>query len=67
MQAAILDLYDPDRSQEPLFGGHPASWADFDGQMVKWRAAWRQSQGAGLRILVGPTTSPTLLATDWQS
>lgn len=61
MQAAILDLYDPDRSQEPLFGGHPASWADFDGQMVKWRAAWRQNQGAGLRILVGPTTSPTLL------
>jgi molybdopterin-containing oxidoreductase family iron-sulfur binding subunit len=61
MQAAILDLYDPDRSQEPLFGGHPASWADFDGQIAQWRAAWRQSQGAGLRILVGPTTSPTLL------
>jgi Fe-S-cluster-containing dehydrogenase component len=61
MQAAILDLYDPDRSQERLMGGHPASWGDFDGQMVKWRAAWRQSQGAGLRILIGPTTSPTLL------
>ena len=61
MQAAILDLYDPDRSQEPLFGGHPASWADFDGQMGNWRAAWRQIQGAGLRILIGPTTSPTLL------
>ena len=61
MQAAILDLYDPDRSQGPLMAGHPASWADFDGQMVKWRAAWRQSRGAGLRILIGPTTSPTLL------
>jgi molybdopterin-containing oxidoreductase family iron-sulfur binding subunit len=61
MQAAILDLYDPDRSQEPLFGGHPASWADFDGQMVKWRAAWRPNEGAGLRLLIGPTTSPTLL------
>ena len=61
MQAAILDLYDPDRSQEPLFGGHPASWGDFDGQMVRWRDAWRQNQGAGLRILIGPTTSPTLL------
>ena len=34
MQAAILDLYDPDRSQAPLAGGHPASWADFDGQMA---------------------------------
>ena len=61
MQAAILDLYDPDRSQEPLFGGHPASWGDFDGQMVKWRMAWRANQGAGLRILIGPTTSPTML------
>jgi len=61
MQAAILDLYDPDRSQEPLSGGHPASWSDFDGEMAKWRAAWRQSQGAGLRILIGATTSPTLL------
>jgi len=61
MQAAILDLYDPDRSQEPLFAGSPASWADFNGQMANWRAAWRLSQGAGLRILIGPTTSPTLL------
>jgi len=61
MQAAILDLYDPDRSQAPLAGGHPASWGDFDGQMAKWRSAWRQSQGAGLRILIGPTSSPTLL------
>ena len=61
MQAAILDLYDPDRSQEPLFGGHPASWGDFDGQMAHWRTAWRASGGAGLRLLIGPTTSPTLL------
>jgi molybdopterin-containing oxidoreductase family iron-sulfur binding subunit len=61
MQAAILDLYDPDRSQEPVFAGSPASWADFDGQMANWRTGWRASQGAGLRILIGPTTSPTLL------
>jgi len=61
MQAAILDLYDPDRSQAPLAGGRPASWGDFDGQMAKWRAAWAQSRGAGLRILIGPTSSPTLL------
>src|SRR6185437_13489142 len=61
MQAAILDLYDPDRSQAPVFGGHSASWADFDGQMARWREQWRTSKGAGLRILVGPTTSPTLI------
>ena len=61
MQAAILDLYDPDRSQAPLMGGHPASWADFDGQMARWRDAWAAAGGAGLRLLVGPTTSPTLM------
>src|SRR3569833_850305 len=61
MQAAILDLYDPDRSQAPQMGGHPASWADFDAQMARWRAEWAKSGGAGLRILVGPTTSPTML------
>jgi molybdopterin-containing oxidoreductase family iron-sulfur binding subunit len=61
MQAAILDLYDPDRSQAPLAGRHPASWADFDGQMARWRTAWRANKGAGLRLLIGPTTSPTLL------
>ena len=60
MQAAILDLYDPDRSQAPLMGGHSASWADFDGQMTRWRAEWAKNGGAGLRILVGPTTSPTM-------
>jgi MoCo/4Fe-4S cofactor protein with predicted Tat translocation signal len=61
MQAAILDLYDPDRSQAPLMGGHAASWADFDGQMARWRDTWAKSGGAGLRVLVGPTTSATLL------
>jgi molybdopterin-containing oxidoreductase family iron-sulfur binding subunit len=61
MQAAILDLYDPDRSQAPLMGGHPASWADFDAQMVRWRDVWAGNGGAGLRLLVGSTTSPTLL------
>ena len=61
MQAAILDLYDPDRSQAPLMGGYPASWADFDAQMTRWRSEWQTNGGAGLRLLIGPTTSPTLL------
>src|SRR6476659_11138292 len=61
MQAAILDLYDPDRSQAPVMGGHAATWADFDGQMVRWREAWAANGGAGLRLLIGPTTSPALL------
>ena len=29
MQAAILDMYDPDRSTKPLQGGKDRSWEDF--------------------------------------
>ena len=61
MQAAILDLYDPDRSQAPLRADAPATWAQFDGEMAQWRAAWARNGGAGLRLLIEPTTSPTLL------
>ena len=62
MQAAILDLYDPDRSQAPLRGGQPATWAEFDGaDGALARGDGRANGGAGLRLLIGPTTSPTLL------
>jgi MoCo/4Fe-4S cofactor protein with predicted Tat translocation signal len=60
-QAALLDLYDPDRSQAPLLRGAPANWADFDAQMARWRAEWQSNGGAGLRLLIRPTTSPTLI------
>jgi molybdopterin-containing oxidoreductase family iron-sulfur binding subunit len=60
-QAALLDLYDPDRSQAPLLRGTTANWADFDAQMQRWRAAWKANGGAGVRLLIGPTTSPTLI------
>ena len=61
MQAAILDLYDPDRSQAPIRADQPATWSQFDGEMAHWRATWARNGGAGLRLLIGPTTSPTLL------
>jgi MoCo/4Fe-4S cofactor protein with predicted Tat translocation signal len=61
MQAAILDLYDPDRSQAPLRANQPATWAEFDGEMARRRSGWASNGGAGLRLLIGPTTSPTLL------
>ena len=61
MQAALLDLYDPDRSQAPVFGGHAASWADYDAQLARWRDQWAANQGAGLRLLIPPTSSPTLI------
>jgi MoCo/4Fe-4S cofactor protein with predicted Tat translocation signal len=60
-QAALLDLYDPDRSQTPLLRGTTADWADFDAQMQRWGAAWRANGGAGVRLLIAPTTSPTLI------
>ncbi len=61
-QAALLDLYDPDRSQQPLVRGSPATWADFDAQMTRRRSEWETTGGDGVRLLVAPTTSPTLIA-----
>lgn len=62
LQAAVLDLYDPDRSQAVLTDGAPASWAAFDTALAGWRTAWARSGGAGVRLVLGPTTSPTLIA-----
>ena len=59
-QAAILDLYDPDRSPAPLHRGEPATLRAFDRLLPPLRATWRATGGEGLRILCGPTTSPTL-------
>lgn len=61
-QAALLNLYDPDRSQSARYLGGPASWAGFLGQLSNWLPQLRARQGAGLRILVGTVTSPTLEA-----
>ncbi|HEX5183466.1 MAG TPA: TAT-variant-translocated molybdopterin oxidoreductase [Allosphingosinicella sp.] len=60
-QAAILDLYDPDRSQAPLLKGEAASWSDLDALMARLRRQWTASGGAGLALLIGPTSSPTLV------
>jgi molybdopterin-containing oxidoreductase family iron-sulfur binding subunit len=60
-QAAILDLYDPDRSQAPMLRGEAASWSVFDAVMAKLRQQWAANKGAGLALLLGPTSSPTLI------
>ncbi len=61
-QASLLDLYDPDRSQQPLFRGNPKSWqaflSDFRGKLDENRA----DGGAGVRFLTETATSPTLVA-----
>jgi len=60
-QAAVLGLYDPDRSQTPLYAGAPATWAAFERALVGMRQNWLTRQGEGLRLVSGDITSPTLV------
>ena len=59
MQASILGLYDPDRSQTIRQGGDISTWdafTQFVGTRIKEH---EQDQGAGLFLLTGKSTSPT--------
>jgi len=58
-QASVLGLYDPDRSQAPVYLGRAATWQEFDRQLGVVMGAQAGSGGAGLRLLTGPVTSPT--------
>jgi molybdopterin-containing oxidoreductase family iron-sulfur binding subunit len=60
-QAAILDLYDPERSTTPLKAGRAASWEDFESALAAKLAGYDADQGARLRLLMPPTISPTVL------
>ncbi len=62
MQADLLALYDPDRAKTLTRGGQIATWNEFLGAMTSERQKWKANGGAGLRLLTGPVTSPTLLA-----
>jgi molybdopterin-containing oxidoreductase family iron-sulfur binding subunit len=62
MQASVLDLYDPDRSQVVMHGDIVSSWGQF---MTSTAEAFAQKKdptqkGAGLRFLTGTVTSPTI-------
>lgn len=59
-QAAILDLYDPYRSQTVMRDGEIASWNDFYAALGGLRASWNANKGAGLRLLTGSVISPTV-------
>jgi MoCo/4Fe-4S cofactor protein with predicted Tat translocation signal len=59
-QAAILTLYDPDRAQTISNRGEVRPWGSFLAAMQLAMTAQRAAQGAGLRILTGTVTSPTL-------
>ena len=59
MQASVLGLYDPDRSQVVRKLGDTATWGDFIAALQPVLNA-AKTNGAGLRILTQTITSPTL-------
>ncbi|MEO6193097.1 MAG: TAT-variant-translocated molybdopterin oxidoreductase, partial [Thermoanaerobaculia bacterium] len=66
MQAAILGLYDPDRSEHPLqrsaSKARPAkrAWADFVAAWKSREGAYLAAGGDGLAVLAPAAASPTL-------
>jgi molybdopterin-containing oxidoreductase family iron-sulfur binding subunit len=62
MQASILDMYDPDRSQIVSYVGEARTWNDFIVAIRGSLNSQRALQGSGLRILTRTVTSPTLAA-----
>lgn len=61
-QAAILDLYDPERAQTVTQAGGISTWGAFLSAISSALQAQQSGQGAGLRVLTGTVTSPTLAA-----
>ena len=71
MQAAIYDLYDPDRGTTPMKGQRqsgagftnpqPATWNDFDQAFADILRVAGSDGGSRLRVLYEPTSSPTLI------
>ncbi len=62
MQASVLTLYDPDRSQTVMRNGNIDTWGNFVTALAGVRDVADLKKGAGLRILTGTVTSPTLAA-----
>ena len=61
-QGTVLGLYDPDRSRAVQKKGTPYGYDKFLDETKQLLDAQKPSQGAGVRFLTEPTTSPTLIA-----
>src|SRR5215831_5717230 len=61
-EAAVLSLYDPDRSKAVRSGTGIYSWDAFEAALRAQLAGERRRGGLGLCILTNRITSPTLLA-----
>ncbi len=59
-QAAVLGLYDPDRSQTVTYRGEVRPWSAFWNAAQSAMGGQKATKGAGLRILTEPVTSPSL-------
>ena len=58
-EAAVLEVFEPDRSRAPRQGARPADWDSFAAALLA--RLDRAGDGAGLRVLTGQLSSPTLL------
>jgi MoCo/4Fe-4S cofactor protein with predicted Tat translocation signal len=69
VQASVLGLYDPDRSQAVRQGGESKAWSDFVLPGPSCPKAHAADGGAGLAVLSESFASPTLarLASDFRS
>ena len=61
MQAELLTLYDPERSQALTRSGQISTWEIFLGEISAASQSWKTNGGAGVRILTRNQTSPTFL------
>jgi molybdopterin-containing oxidoreductase family iron-sulfur binding subunit len=61
-QAAVLQLWDPERSQAPRRAGAPATFDAFAGELNEILASIEKQRGRGLHILSRTLVSPTLQA-----
>ncbi|HUR98864.1 MAG TPA: TAT-variant-translocated molybdopterin oxidoreductase [Pyrinomonadaceae bacterium] len=62
VEASLLEMYDPDRSQEVSFRGTPKTWQNLIATLRSSIEENRADGGAGIRFLTETVTSPTLLA-----
>src|SRR5258708_30506247 len=65
-QAAVLQLYDPDRSQALSYNGEISSWGEYTGTLRDALAQQKGKNGAGIRILSETVTSPSM-AQQWRT
>lgn len=62
IQASVLDMYDPDRSQHPRERGQDRTWDDASSFLRKLGDDARKVNGKGLALLVEDHRSPTVAA-----